>query len=321
MNLAADAGATKTAIALVDPSGSVVRDATFATRDFASLEALVEAFLPAGEPSPERACFAVAGPVHGTTAHLTNLDWALDAGRLSEKLGGGEVRLVNDAVALGYAVPGLASDDVVELHAGEPEPDGTIAIAAPGTGLGMAALLPGAKQISGAALGRGLSSEAGNAAFAPVDDLQGELVRWLRERYGFVSRESVCSGRAIPDLYRFLGETTGLRDSLEPADDRTAAILESGMAGRSELSAATVALFVSILGGVVGDWALETAATGGIYLGGGLPPRLLGPLSEPAFLAAIHARGRFSRYVERIPVRVIVDPRAALRGAMALAAQ
>ena len=265
MILAGDIGGTKSLFVLVAPDGAVVRERRFESARQTSVEAMVEEFLD-GE-SAERACLAVAGPVRGRTARITNLGWTLDASCWS----GMPTRLINDGAAIARAIPTLGAPDVVELHAGDPEAGGPCALVAPGTGLGMAMWTP-----AGA-----LASEGGHAAFAPTGERQTALLTWWQARVERVTREHACSGRTLPDLYAFVRERDGLQQDpdVARAADPTRAIVE----GQTPVCRAAVDLFLDVLGGIAGDWGLEVAASGGIYLAGGMAVALLGRMRAPAF--------------------------------------
>ncbi len=338
MILAGDIGGTKTTLALYrpdDPIKAPARIATFASTDYDGLEAIVEAFLAAGDAlplraafgvttplraafgvtTPLRAAFGVAGPVEDhRRAEITNLPWRIDADRLAARFGFGRVELLNDLEATALAVPHLAPDDVATLNAGVASAHGTIAVVAPGTGLGIAFLVW--------ADGRYLAcaTEGGHVSFAPADRTQAELRDFLAARFGHVSIERICCGSGIPNIYAFLreggrlAEPDWLKAELAAAADPTPSIVAAALAGRAEICTATLDLFVSVLGGVLGNTALSLMARGGIYLGGGIPPRILDRLRRPDLLAAMRAKGRFAAFCTGVPVHVILDARAAVHG-------
>jgi len=295
--VAGDVGGTKALLALVD--GDVVREETYQTQTFASLEELLDEFFNAIGVVPPSLSLALAGPVRGERARVTNLDWDVDGARLRDRYGFGDVRLVNDLAAIRDAIPSLPRDSMVALQLGEPEPQGTVAVVAPGTGLGFAA--------------SGIASEAGHAAFAPMTERHAQLWSWLHEMRGFVSREDVCSGRGMPDLYRFLRRAQRWSD--EPAELDTPTIVAAAIDDESSLCSETLELFVEILGGIAGDWALEVGATGGLYLAGGLATRSF-PRLRGAFLESFYAGDRMGGFLRAVPVYVVLDARVALRGAM-----
>jgi len=279
--------------------GELLRETSYPSAAFDSLEAVLAEFIGHPVAAPATLSLALAGPVRGDQAHVTNLDWPVDADSLRKRFGFERVRLTNDVAAIRQAIPVLPGKSIVTLQAGEPDVSGTIAVVAPGTGLGFAA--------------DGIASEGGHASFAPVTALQARLLSWMQERQGHVSREDVCSGRAMPAVREFLRRDPEWSEEVESLD--TPSIVASALDGSSALSAATLELWIEILGGIVGDWALEVAATGGIYLAGGLSARLLPLLQRPAFLAAFREHGRMEAYLRRVPVQVVTEERAALLGA------
>ncbi len=316
--LVGDVGGTKTALALDSKfasSESPIVEKVYRNSEFADFEAIVEAFLTETGADATVACFAVAGPVFGSVVRMTNRPWAVDSPRIAKRFGFGRVDLLNDTAAIALSIPRLPPLDLLTLHPGSPDPDGAIVVIAPGTGLGEAYLTPqdGVYAVH--------ASEGGHAGFAPSDDLQSELMAFLRAGHEHVSIERIASGQGIPLLYRFLRDVRGLeepaelRSVLASSDDPTPIIVATAIESRTLLCTETLRLYASILGSEAGDAALRLLATGGIYLGGGLPPRILPFLQDERFLAAIHAKGRFEPALKRIPVHVILDSRAALRGA------
>jgi glucokinase len=320
MLLAGDIGGTKTNLAVYSPEAGLrapLMEATFPSTDYGSLEALVGGFLSQTGVKVERASFGVAGPVVAGQAEITNLPWVMDEVQLREALGLSSVRLLNDLSAIGHAIPWLEPADVHTLNEGQARPGGAIAIVAPGTGLGEAFLTwDGARYQSHA-------SEGGHADWAPSGRLQLGLLRYLMERFGHVSVERVCSGRGIPNIYAYLKdsghaeEPSWLAEELAQASDPTPVIAKAALnSDRScALCVSTLDVFVRILGAEAGNLALGVMATGGVYLGGGIPPRILPLLEDGRFLDAFRQKGRFSDMLSRIPVRVILNPKSALLGA------
>jgi len=317
MILAGDTGGTKTVLALCESSGQVGQETVFHASEYASLEAIVERFLADnGQPRIEAACFGVAGPVVGGAAKITNLPWVIEEARLSRLLGGARVSLLNDlqATALGALVLPAASFAV--LQAGEaPDPTGTIAVIAPGTGLGEATLYHDGVRY------RALPSEGGHADFAPTTDEQVELARFLRTLHGeHVSIERVLSGPGIGDLYRFCRARLG---TAEPAwlteafasGDANAIVAQAALDSRDPACVRALELFAEILGAEAGNLALRGLATGGVVIGGGIPPKILPALQTGALVERFNTKGRFSTWTRSLQVRVTLDPRAALLGA------
>lgn len=320
MLLAGDVGGTKTTLGVFTldggPRAPIVR-ATVPSAAYESLEALCQDFLADAGLQVRTAAFGVPGPVRNGVAHATNLPWDITERGLVEALGLERATLVNDLVAVAHGVPQLNPDETCALRAGVEDADGPIAILAPGTGLGVAfAARDGGRYIVH-------PSEAGHTDFAPTTALQDELLAHMRRTHGHVSFERVCSGLAIPDLYDFLekmgreAESPAIAAALSTAVDRTPVILEGALdpVRRCGLCVKTLDLFVEILAAKAGSVALTVLATGGVYLGGGLPPRILEALSGQAFEASFLKKGRLRPFLERVPVKVILNPEAAFLGA------
>ncbi len=320
MLLAGDIGGTKTILALYSADSDVrspVRYARFQSRDFSSLSRLLDAFLADNDERIDAACFAVAGPVFAGRAEATNLSWVISEQGLVARLGDIPVRLVNDLQATAYAIPVLQEDDLFNLHAGQPEPQGAIAVIAPGTGLGEAYLVWDGVQY------RAYASEGGHTDFAPRNELEMALLRFLLQRMDHVSYERVCSGVGIPNLYAFLKdsgyapEPPWLAEQLLAADDPTPIIMNAAQKNDPPcaLCVATLDLFVSILGAEAGNLALKVLSTGGVYLAGGIPPRILDALRYGQFMQSFIRKGRFADRLVRMPVNVVLNGNIALIGA------
>jgi glucokinase len=323
MLLAADIGGTKTNLAIFSLEAGLrapLAEATFPSTAYPSLEALVSEFLSQANVKPEHASFGVAGPVVAGRATVTNLPWVMDEAQLQTALNLSSVHLLNDLDAIAHAVPRLEPDDLYALNEGQAAPGGAIAVIAPGTGLGEAFLTwDGARYQTHA-------SEGGHADFAPGNLLEIELLRYLQQGLGseHVSYERVCSGRGLPNIYTYLKdsgyaeEPAWLAEQLAVADDPTPVIVNAAVDGERpcELCAATLNTFVSILGAEMGNLALKVLATGGVYLGGGIPPRILPALKHERFMQAFRRKGRMSKLLIQIPVQVILNPKVALLGAV-----
>jgi glucokinase len=317
--LAGDVGGTKTDIAIFASEAGVrapLARATFQNQQYTGLEAIALEFLERTKVPVAAACFDVAGPVVDGVATITNLPWVVSEASLKKALHLESVHLLNDLEATALAVPILGKADLHTLSAGRPTPNGPIAIIAPGTGLGEAFLTWDGEQY------RAHATEGGHTDFGPTTPQQIELLAYLLERFEHVSYELVCSGIGIPNLYQFLkatGQATELAEvaaRLATADDETPVIMEAGLAtqARSELSAATLELFASILGAESGNLALKVFSTGGVFIGGGIPPRMLPVLELGGFMRAFLQKGRLSRVLVDMPVHVILS-QAALIGA------
>lgn len=320
MLLAGDIGGTKTNLAILSaeagPRAPLAQD-TFPSPEYASLEALVRDFLAQGRWEVESAVFGVAGPVVAGRARITNLPWVVDAEQMREALSLSSVRLLNDLESIANAVPFLEPGDLETLSEGEPVAGGAIAIVAPGTGLGEAYLAWDGTRY------RAYASEGGHASFAPADPLQLELLGYLQEHLGHVSCERVCSGQAIPSIYDFLRDTgraqepAWLVEQLAAAEDPAPVISDAALDAGSpcEICITTLTLFASILASEAGNLALKVLATGGVYVGGGIPPRILPFLRGEPFMAAFRSKGRMTGLLARMPVHVILNPKAPLLGA------
>ncbi len=320
MLLAGDIGGTKTRLAVFTPEAgprAPLAKATYSSIRYVSLEALVREFLASVSLTVERASFGVAGPVVRGHATITNLPWVMDEGQLQESLNLSSVKLQNDLEVIAHAVPILQQPDLHNLNEGEAVSGGTIAVIAPGTGLGEAFLVWDGSRYQAHA------SEGGHADFAPNNDREIELLRYLQKRFHRVSYERVCSGMGFPNIYAFLKdsgyaeEPSWLTERLATADDPTPVIFNGALEKRSpcELCVTAVDCFVSILGAEAGNLALKVLATGGVYLAGGIPPRILSTLDNGRFMEAFRNKGRLSDVLHRVPVHVILAPEAALLGA------
>jgi glucokinase len=318
--LAGDIGGTKTNLAVFTaekgPHEPVVEE-TFASADYAGLEIIAQEFLARTGMPIHAACFGVAGPVIAEQARITNLPWTVDAAGLRQKLHLSAVRLLNDLEAVANAVPILKTDDLCILNDKQPVAGGTIGVLAPGTGLGEAFLVfDGARY-------RAFPSEGGHCSFAPRNAVELDLLRYLFERYEHVSYERVCSGMGLPNIYAFFRDSQDVKElphvikQLETASDPTPVIVNAAMdtENPSPLCRQTLNTFVSILGAEAGNLALTMLATGGIYLGGGIPPRIISVLQSGDFMQTYQHKGRFGAMVAQMPVYVILNPKAALFGA------
>ena len=320
MLLVGDIGGTKTKLALYSPDAgprAPLREETFSSAHFPSLEAVVREFLATAREPMDRACFGVAGPVVDGHAEVTNLPWIIDERHLKQELRLSSVRLLNDLVATARAVPLLEPGDLHTGNAGTPMRGGAIAVIAPGTGLGEAFLAWDGTRY------RPHPSEGGHTDFGPTTPEQHGLLRYLGARFEHVSYERVCSGLGLPFIYAYLkdsglAEEPGwLREQLAAAPDPTPVIVDAALTRGEEcaLCAAALRIFVSVLGAEAGNLALKVLATGGVYLGGGIPPRILPVLRDGRFMDAFTRKGRLSRLLVQMPVHVIVHPDVALVGA------
>lgn len=315
--LAGDIGGTNTRLALVDAAPGGVRvlfEETFPSRERTSLEEVLAEFLSLHPAAFTAASFGIAGPVRDGRCEATNLPWVVDAQSVAKRLRLKRVGLVNDLVASAYGIVLLRGRDLVTLNRGVRNPRGNRALIAAGTGLGEAGLLWN---------GEGhlpFGSEGGHVDFAPRNRLEMELLEYLLKSHGRVSYERVVSGPGLVNLYRFLRDTgkgeepPWLSEQLRDGDP-AAVVSRHALDGTSLLCVQALDLFVSVYGAQAGNLALTIMATGGVYLGGGIAPKILSKLKEPSFMSAFTAKGRLSPLLEDIPVRVIMNPKTALLGA------
>ena len=302
-----DVGGTNVRFALVDAAGHVRFPRTFAARDFASLSEVAGVYLQetAGRYRPGRAVIAVAGPVLDGETEFTNLQWQVSECDLVADLGLEQVKLINDFAAQALGCPRLESDQLKPigpaLRGGS---DCPIVVLGAGTGFGVAGLARG--DLGDTAI----ATEGGHAAFAPHDDVEIEILRRLQTRHGRVSIERVLSGAGLFDLYRALAE---IEDKPAPLTDERA-VLTAGAAGEP-LAGAVLDRFCAILGSVAGDLALSFGARGGVYISGGIAPRMAERLSRSWFRQRFEDKGRLSDYMASIPTSLVLHPHPALVGA------
>jgi glucokinase len=321
MLLAGDIGGTKTILALFDRASgprAPLAQTAYRSADYACLAEMVRHFLRGQSERVSGACFGLAGPVLAGRGTLTNLDWpALVETELAEALGLPAVKLLNDLEAIAWGVTVLEPADLATLRDAPAAAGGAIAVIAPGTGLGEAYLTWDETGY------RAHACEGGHTDFAPTTPQQLELARFLMARFEHVSYERVCSGIGLPNIYAFLKEAGGmaepawLAERLAAAADPTPIIVNAGLEGSAAICRAALDLFVETLGAEAGNLALKVLATGGVYLGGGIPPRILPALQGEGFRRAFLGKGRMGRLLAGMPVHVIVHPQPALAGAAA----
>jgi glucokinase len=327
MILAGDVGGTKTNLGLFEREGDglrLVRSDKLHSPDYPGLSAAIHAFLDAGPTGGaikgqiEAACFGIPGPVVENRASTPNLAWVVDGAQTAADLRVRSVALINDLVATAEGIPLLGPAELAVLQEGSPEPEGNRVLIAAGTGLGMA-LLPrvGGRWVP-------VASEGGHADYPPRTEDETELLRYLRERFGRVSAERVVSGPGLSNIYNFyrdvrrMPESPRVREALGRGEDPARTIGEAALAPGPEgcaLCSRALDLFVAAYGALAGNLALVGTATGGVYLGGGIAPKILQRLAAGSFRQAFTAKGRFVPYLEKLPVRVILNDQAALLGA------
>jgi glucokinase len=320
MILAGDIGGTKTILSILtrEANGSLtcLQEQTYSSRLFPEFDDILAAFLPA-DANIKSACFGVAGPVVNQRCHTTNLPWVLDGAELKIKLGTSKVRLLNDLEAMALGMLYLPEHDLVKLNPNAEVQSGNIAVIAAGTGLGEAILYwDGIKHYP-------MATEGGHSDFAAQNARQDQLLVYLRKSYpDHVSYERILSGIGFSHLYDFLCEQGFAPPCPEVPDfsssvvDRNAVISELGVSGKDPLCVEVVRLFVEIYGAEAGNLALKSLATGGVFIGGGISPKIMPALQAGKFLDAFKAKGRFVPLLDRVSVKLSLNPRTPLIGAI-----
>jgi len=319
--LSGDIGGTKTTLALYGTADTPLKEKTYQNNTFSSLQEIISTFLNGQDAQPERACFGVAGPVHENRVQMTNLSWIIDGSKISEEFGIQQVLLVNDLVATTAGAICLPADSLVTINQGRPAPGGTIGVLAPGTGLGQSFAVPMDHRL------QPFPSEGGHCSFAPCNQEQIELLQFMLTRRSHVSVEQVCSGMALPDLYAFAKtrcpEPEKMARLLAASSDQTPIIVQAAHDARSggppcAPAIRALQIFVDILAAEAANLALKMLALGGIYIGGGMPPRILSFFDRQQFMN-IFCRGVYREMLADIPIHIIQNPRTALIGAREIA--
>jgi glucokinase len=321
MILAGDVGGTKVHLALYDfTNGKLTysRDKQYPAKEYSGLEQIVKEFL--GGDKVTAACFGVPGPVRDGRLRLTNLPWTLDSRELATNLSIDHVFLINDLEANGYGIAELSADQIYSLAEGDPRQTGNRALVAAGTGFGQGFLIwNGRSHVP-------YPSEGGHSDFAPRNEDEIDLLRFLKEKYnGRISAERVVSGMGLTNIYEFLLEVRGmeeptwLAEQIADAHDPNSVITENSLAAKSEICEKALDMFVSAYGAEAGNLALKVLSVGGLYVGGGIAPRILEKLKDGTFIKAFTDKGRLSQLLINMPVRVILESKAALLGAAAYA--
>jgi glucokinase len=320
MILAGDVGGTKVHLALYDFTDGKLkhtRDHQYPAKEYTGLEEIVKEFM-AGETAGA-ACFGVPGPVREGRLRLTNLPWTLDSRELAERLKIDYIFLINDLQANGYGIAELSPEQIYTLSEGDPRQIGNRALISAGTGLGESFLVwDGRDHVP-------FPSEGGHTDFAPRNEDEIDLLRFLRQKYhGRISYERVVSGQGLTNVYEFLREVRGVE---EPAwlaeriasEDPNVVITEMALAAKSEICEKAMDMFISAYGAEAGNLALKVLSVGGLYMGGGIAPRILDKLKDGTFMKAFTDKGRLSQLLVNMPVRVIMESRTALLGAASYA--
>jgi glucokinase len=320
MLLAGDIGGTSTRLGIFEAGRPRPRELTtriLTTLDFNGLPSMITSFLAAEAINPASitsACFGVAGPVIGQTAMLTNVPWSIDGGQVATAFGLGPVTLLNDLQAMAYAVPVLSDTELHTLQHGEPVLGGNIGLIAAGTGLGVSLL----HTVDGRFIPS--PSESGHADYAPRTERDIGLLRHLTSRYGRAEVEHVVSGRGLVNIHRFAHTATCAAAVDLESPGAPAAISTAGLERRCPGCVEALDIFVEAYGAEAGNLALRSVATAGVYVGGGVAPKILPALVSGAFMAAFLAKGTFESMLRRMPVNVILNAEAGLLGAAVFAA-
>ncbi len=320
--LAGDIGGTKTRLGIFEVEGAdcrPVEEKSYPSREHEGLEEILVDFVGSRGGGCSAACFGIAGPVAGRQVRVTNLPWVVDAGELERCSGIPAVALINDLEATAWGIPALHEKRLTVLNAGEAGAVGNGAVIAAGTGLGEAGIYWDGET------SRPFACEGGHATFSPTDLLEDRLLHFLRDVHGHVSWERVLSGPGLADLFRFMLEEADEKEpgwfvEAERAGDPVPAISRAALDGYNETAFQTLELFAMFYGEEAANLALKLMATGGVWIGGGIAPKILPFLENGAFMEGFLAKGRMQPLLEKMPVKVILEDRAALLGAAKYAA-
>jgi glucokinase len=317
MILAGDIGGTNARLAYFLPQNGALKlisERVFPSREHSGLDEIVTRFISDSGTQPEMACFGIAGPVRDGRVETSNLPWVIEQSRLATQIHLKTALLINDLEANAWGIAALREADLVALNLINGQPTGNQAVIAPGTGLGEAGLFWDGRQH------HVFACEGGHTDFAPQGELQVELLRFLEARFGHVSYERILSGPGLVNAYEFLRYTGKAKESPELADemkngDAAATISRAALDGSDQLAEDALDLWVSVYGAEAGNLALKAMATGGIFLGGGISPKILPKLTGPLFMQAFLNKGRMRPLLEGIRVQVITNDKTALLGA------
>lgn len=314
--LAGDVGGTKTHLAVFEVESErleTVCERTYRSGDYASLDAIINDFLDRESVTCRQACFGIAGPVQHGRAEVTNLPWIVETRALSKRFGFERAALINDLEANAWGIGALSANDFYQMNAGRADAVGNASIIAAGTGLGEAGLYwDGQRHWP-------FASEGGHTDFSPQGDLERKLLEYLQGRFDHVSWERVVSGMGLVNVHDFLrthrnvAVPSWLGEEMA-SGDTAAAISRAAIAERDALCVEALDLFIHLYGVETGNHALKIMATGGVYVGGGIAPKILEKLKGPQFMAGFLAKGRMRPLLETMPVRVILNDRTALFG-------
>ena len=321
--LAGDIGGTKSNLAILSVNGdklSIKRNHRFPSAEYPSLSAIIQEFLQDEKGHIPAACFGVPGPVRYGRAKPTNLNWGVDAAEIEGEFCIPQVSILNDLEANAYGISELDSEDLSVIQEGPAEPGGNRCVVSPGTGLGEGGLFWDGKRKKY----RVWACEGGHADFAPRNEVEIALLEYLLKEHGHVSCERVVSGMGLENIYRFLRDTGRERELPEVASEMETqkpglVISQYADSGKCQLCVRTIEIFVSAFGAEAGNMALKTMATGGVYLGGGIPGKMLNSARSAAFIQAFNEKGRLSSLMKTMPVKIVLNDQAALLGAASYA--
>jgi glucokinase len=311
--LAADIGGTKTHLILYSDVGCL-KDQKYKSHSYPDLESILKDFIKGCDQRIEKACFAIAGPIQNQKCTATNLPWVIDAKIIEKELKIAKVSLINDLEANAYGLSTLGGEDLCIINEGDPYIGGNLALISAGTGLGEAGLYSDGKSI------HPFASEGGHVDFGPRDDIEVQLFKHLHSKYGHVSYERILSGYGFFELYLFYTTVLGFPkcskvENRQKESDPSAIISEEGLSKRDKTCDLILDRFVSIYGAEAGNFALKILSTGGLYVGGGIAPKILERIKNGLFLDSFVKKGRFEGLLRKIPIKIILDENTALKGA------
>lgn len=318
--IAGDIGGTNARFAIIE-GNTIIFERHYPSRDFDKFEDVFAVFVEdAPEPVPSRACLAVAGVLEGNGVEATNIPWTIDGHDLKKRFGLETLHLINDFEAAAWGITVLHKDHLVQIGGGKPISDGPKAVLGAGTGLGQAILAPCSEGY------KVLPTEGGHVDFAPRNKEEIRLLRYLMKEFPHVSIERILSGPGLVHIYEFLREERGSREGIffkqsVHEKDRAAFITKHAVQGTDDLCQQTVSMFCSIYGAEAGNLALKCLATGGVYVAGGIAPKILPILSEGGFRQAFESKGRMEKVLKHIPTYVVISPQLGLLGAAFMARQ
>lgn len=319
MLLVGDIGATNTRVAIFEnlKTLKIIKEEKFKSKDFASLLELLSKFLKNLDVKIKAACFGVAGPIINNSCKVTNLDWYVDAEALAKELKISKVYLINDLVAYAYGINILSEKDFFVLNKGVVNPQGNSCIIAAGTGLGEAIMMYDGKNLIPYA------TEGGHCDFAPQNEIQIELLKFLMNKFESVAYETVLSGRGIYYIYQFLVENKSckienneklLENELSKSSEPQIVITQKAIMKESKICQKVLDIFISIYGAEASNLALKCLATSGVYIGGGIAPKIINLLKDGSFYSSFINKGNFKKLLENVPIKVILNEKSSLFG-------